>query len=144
MNDHPYLCECSGCQYQRMLRIIREKYDLNDPFRPPEDPFPPTAGRFKVNHPPYEQKPRDWRRHRPSKIGKFRRVKDQAFDTLNFQYQPWPSHEWVTYYSITMEQMHRAGMTNQIAAVQWLMGADKAMQERRFYKIERIDEAAKA
>lgn len=157
MEEHSFLCACSRCNYERVLRQVKERYDLqsekiNIEFINGTDPFPPNSTknkRFNYQGPRYQQEPRkpkeDWARHRPSKIGKFRRIKDNAFDVINFQYQPWPTAEWETYYSITFEVIQRQeerGINQRLAAMDWILQADKSLRENRFYKVERVDSPA--
>lgn len=144
MGDHPYLCDCNHCEYERTLervRAMQDKYreEKTQRFREAysgEDPFPPrtSTGRFKTQAPYTQQKPRQLSQ------GKYRRYQDKALDVINFQYQPWPGHEWVTYFTVTFEQL--TTVNPHFAKQQYNRNADKALQEKRFYKIERVDQTS--
>lgn len=145
---HDYLCACAACNYERSIKNIREKYSMQsepqfiqeswarkeakrEAFRQAYSSNS-TTGRFKVNRPNTEQTPRH--------PGQYRRVKDDALNVINWQYKPWPGGDWETYFTVTQEMLTR--MNNPWNARQHNMNAHKALQEKRYYKIERVDQTA--
>ena len=162
---HPYSKNCL-CEYCTTMTKILEQYSEAKKERFAEaydaDPFPPkptinkyycracqlyhpkdyehtTTGRFKVHHPPYETKARvrHW-------TGKHTRAHDKATDRLNWLYQPWPGAEPEVYFAVTFEAITKVARGNSIAyyTKKWLLEADEALREKRFYKVERIDTPA--
>lgn len=107
-----------------------------------EDPFPPggtRTGRFRVNHPPYEQK-----RRQPRHPGKYQRIYNNAMDMFEWQYKPWPTSKWVTYYKVSAEMLHREvkAIGVKLASKKFHTAASHALSEERFYKVERVDTPA--
>lgn len=151
MEPHPYLCDCSKCDYERTLRRVRE---MQDRFykQQEQDPFPPRGaqGAYQFIDEPWREEDRRAKKERlfreaySNNVGfkegnrKWRRFYDQALEVFNWQYQPWPGHEWVTYFTVTRETIERAPNIN-FAGHQAIMNANKALSEKRFYKIERVD-----
>lgn len=151
---HPYRddCNCFECGFMREVNErLREDYrrDKEDAFRRmyniPDDPFPEGAwsdagykdeefkviDRYKVHNPPYNVGRKEGQR-------KWRRYHDQALDVFNWQYQPWPGHEWVTYFTVTHEALVRAHNLS-FAGHKAVLNAHKALSEKRYYKVERIN-----
>lgn len=140
MGDHPYLCDCSQCEYERILNRVREmqaKYhmqeeqqflygDMKDPFPPKDDYYEAKKERFKQAY-----------SNKPKHQGHYRRIQDKALDVINFQYQPWAGHEWVTYHTVTFESLVTAPNAKRFGILA-VKNADLALQEKRFYKIERV------
>lgn len=142
MHDYEPGCSCDYCQVMDSIISQYRREAKTDAFRRAysgEDPFKPSqTGRFKVNHPPYEQK----RKH--THPGRYQRFYNNAFDWFEWQYKPWPSAEWVTYYKVSNEMMtrevNRIGV--KLASRKFHTAASQALSEERFHKIERIDAPA--
>lgn len=148
MHDYTEGCACTYCK--TMDQIIRQyrREDKVDAFRrmygipttdPGPDPFePPRSSRFRVQHPPYEQ------RRKQVITGAYRRLYDKAMDMFLWQYQPWIDGEWVTYYKLSAEMLHRdiKQMGQQLAAKKFHNAANDALSKERFYKVERVDTTA--
>lgn len=137
MNDHPYLCECTVCKYNRAIRrAILDGLIIDDPF--PQEPINWQAKReqFKQAYSggfKYSNRP---------KKGFYRRVYDQALDVINWQYRAWPTAKWETYYTVTIEMITTDPAPVNQMTVKYNTLADSALRERRFFKIERVDQTA--
>lgn len=141
--NHDYLCPCAACNYERVVQEIKERYasSASGTYQFMDDPFPPQntkTGRFKVHHPPYEQRSRT-----PRAViqGNYRRRYDPISDMIEWQYKPWAETEWRTYYKVSMEMLQRDVMTfnTKITATKFHTAASAALSKERFYKIERVD-----
>ena len=151
--EHGYLCSCQECNYERIVKLIREKYRMASNNQEKyeahrrayegEDPF----GRFKVNEPKDKQEPRyttyykhpdgNFYQNQPYNPGKYRRQHNKATNMIEFQYQPWPEAEWRTYFRVALETLVIKGADKQA-----VRNAAAALDLERFYKIERVDQTA--
>lgn len=158
MNGHPENCYCEYCRTLRKIQMFRNAYGGaqgqyqymdEEPWQPnthhratAEDPFPPggtRTGRFKVHHPPYTQQRREARHP-----GKYQRIYNNAMDMFEWQYKPWPTAEWVTYYKVSAEMLAREVRTIgvKLTSKKFHTAASRALSEERFYKVERVDSSA--
>lgn len=170
--EHGDNCECEYCDQLRRIRDWKEEKERR--FRKvyggstDNDPFPPqptvnkylcaacslyhpngyvcrafvkgsNTGRFKVHHPPYTQQRREARHP-----GKYQRIYNKAMDMFEWQYKPWPSAEWMTYYKVSAEMLAREVRTIgiKLTSKKFHTAASRALSEERFYKVERVDSSA--
>lgn len=72
--------------------------------------------------------------------GQFRRILNHRLDTIDWQYRAWFGGKWETYFSLTMEHVHYVPKSrNHINSMMCNKAAHAALQEKRFYKVERVD-----
>ena len=123
---------CDVCQAYHLETYKHKEYTFRNAYTGTR------TGRFNVSHPNTEQK------SRTTHPGKYRRVYNQPMDMVEFQYQPWPDAEWHTYHTVAMETLNRniGDLGGRWATTQTVMNATKALGEKRYYKLERVDKAA--